>query len=313
MNKMIIVRGLPGSGKSYFVDTLVGYLDDSFVVISSDDNITDRYGYYLFNREYLGLSHKLSQLKCEEACKQSIRTIIIDNTNTTFKEMKPYIELAKKYNYEIELKVTETSWAFDVEECYKRNYHSVSKDVIQTMKNRFQSNDKVYNLINTVSLEPDIQKVELDEDLPYCIIVDLDGTLANHEGIRGPFEFDKCDQDRIVPAVKDIIRVYNNDNIFSTTDNDRIHIFLMSGRDSICRDKTVNWLKKYDIQYDNLFMRPEGDFRRDSIIKLELFDKHVRGQYNVLFVIDDRLQVIRECWNKLGVFVLNVNQELKEF
>jgi len=38
-------------------------------------------------------------------------------------------------------------------------------------------------------------------------------------------------------------------------------------------------------------MRPQGDMRKDSIVKRELFDAHICDQYNVLFVLDDRDQL----------------------
>lgn len=54
-----------------------------------------------------------------------------------------------------------------------------------------------------------------------------------------------------------------------------------------------------------LHMRPAGDRRRDSIVKAELFDRHVRDQYRVLVVLDDRKQVV-EMWRSLGLTCLQV-------
>lgn len=47
-------------------------------------------------------------------------------------------------------------------------------------------------------------------------------------------------------------------------------------------------------------MRPQGDMRRDSIVKRELYENHIKGKYNVVAIFDDRPQVIRECWQALG-------------
>lgn len=47
-------------------------------------------------------------------------------------------------------------------------------------------------------------------------------------------------------------------------------------------------------------MRKDGDTRRDSIVKRELFEEHVKGKFNVVAILDDRPQVIRECWRELG-------------
>ncbi len=50
----------------------------------------------------------------------------------------------------------------------------------------------------------------------------------------------------------------------------------------------------------DLLMRAPGDSRRDSIVKRELYEKHIKGKYNVVAVFDDRPSVIRECWQALG-------------
>lgn len=54
-----------------------------------------------------------------------------------------------------------------------------------------------------------------------------------------------------------------------------------------------------------LFMRRTGDTRKDNIIKREIFNEHIRGKYNVLFVLDDRSRVVRE-WRAMGLTVFQV-------
>jgi hypothetical protein len=44
-------------------------------------------------------------------------------------------------------------------------------------------------------------------------------------------------------------------------------------------------------------MRPAKDYRRDAIIKKEIFDREVAGKYYIEFVLDDRDQVV-EMWRK---------------
>lgn len=296
---MILIRGLPGSGKSFLANKL--YQETDGIVLSTDDIVTDRNGTYLYSPDYLGLAHKLNQLKTKEACKQGIN-VIIDNTNTTWKEIKSYVDIAKEYGYLIELKVPDTSWAFNVEECYQKNSHKVPKDVIQNMAKRFQSNEHILKCIrdNTQIIEED-ETVVSNPHLPSCVICDLDGTLAILN--RGPYDTAKCEKDSVCLPVKQIL----NDI------DPKYYVFLMSGREDKFRPHTERWLKQHNIRYDELFMRKTGDFRRDSIIKKELFNDNIRDKYNTFFVVDDRLQVIRECWNRLGVFVLNVNQKLEEF
>ena len=61
-----------------------------------------------------------------------------------------------------------------------------------------------------------------------------------------------------------------------------------------------------------MFMRREKDQRPDYIIKEELIVNEVYPKYNLIAMIDDRLQVSREYF-RLGVFTFNVNQNLIQF
>lgn len=68
-------------------------------------------------------------------------------------------------------------------------------------------------------------------------------------------------------------------------------IFFFSGRNGKYEAQTRAFLNSCfdsDVEW-NLIMRDEKDQRRDSIIKLEMFEKYIRNKYNVLCVFDDRL------------------------
>ena len=64
--------------------------------------------------------------------------------------------------------------------------------------------------------------------------------------------------------------------------------------------------------FDEMYMRPKDDYRKDTLIKKEIYQNKVVGKYNLLCVYDDRLSVCR-AWNDLGIFVFTVNQGLHEF
>jgi FMN phosphatase YigB (HAD superfamily) len=120
-----------------------------------------------------------------------------------------------------------------------------------------------------------------------AIICDIDGTLADKGG-RFVFDYAKVDQDTVKEAVKETVNLFYSQGY---------QIILLSGREDISREKTEQWLKKNDIQYHHLYMRAARDFRKDSIIKKELYEKHIRDKYDVLFVLDDRNQVV-DMWRK---------------
>lgn len=133
-------------------------------------------------------------------------------------------------------------------------------------------------------------------------LCDIDGTLAEFRHHRGPFDEHKVSDDTPLPTVeviKSIIRTGGR-------------IIFFSGRTEKCRKDTVNWLIRHLPDFPELYMRQEGDFRGDDLVKKEMYDTHIRDKYNVVAVFDDRLKVCR-MWYELGLFVLNCNQGLKEF
>ncbi len=66
-----------------------------------------------------------------------------------------------------------------------------------------------------------------------------------------------------------------------------------------------DWLHKHDLPIDILHMRQGGDQRRDSIVKREMYEELIEPFFNVLFVVDDRQQVVDE-WRAIGLPVLQV-------
>lgn len=129
-----------------------------------------------------------------------------------------------------------------------------------------------------------------------AIIVDIDGTLAKMNG-RGPFEWDRVGEDLVNEPVRKMVNTYA----------DKAQVIIFSGRDSVCRPETETWLALNNVRYDALFMRPEGNFEKDSIIKRRLYDENILGKYDIDFVVDDRNQVV-DMWRKdLGLTCFQVD------
>lgn len=127
------MTGLSGSGKSFKAKSLVESEDQ---IASADKFFIGEDGSYNFDPKLLGQAHK----SCKEHAERLMKTgvdVVIDNTNTTLKERKPHLDLAKRYGYDAKFVVPDTPWAFDVDECTKRNSHGVPREAIQQMKDRF--------------------------------------------------------------------------------------------------------------------------------------------------------------------------------
>ncbi len=83
-------------------------------------------------------------------------------------------------------------------------------------------------------------------------------------------------------------------------------VILLSGRGEEYREETEAWLAHHAVPYDELWMRPAGDTRRDDIVKAELFDAHLRHRYNVRLSLDDRDRVVA-LWRRMGLPTWQVN------
>lgn len=132
--------------------------------------------------------------------------------------------------------------------------------------------------------------------LRRAVIVDIDGTLAIRSGDRSPFDWSRVGEDTPNPAVVELVRILD----------DPFHIILMSGRDESCRLQTEMWLDAQLVPFDELYMRPANDNRKDSLLKAELYRTHILNRYEVAFVIDDRTQVVRMWRDVLGLTVFQV-------
>lgn len=151
-------------------------------------------------------------------------------------------------------------------------------------------------------VEP-IDKRELD-GLPIAIIVDIDGTVAHHEGNRSPFDYSRVLTDKpdhtIIQLVRDWKFNHPNGNVL-----------FVSGRDNTCYHDTEKWLQYHQVPVDWLFMRPadakdvHGGKLPDYVVKYDLFNFHIRDRFNVKFVLDDRDQVV-DVWRRLGLKCLQV-------
>lgn len=130
-------------------------------------------------------------------------------------------------------------------------------------------------------------------------VFDIDGTLAL-KGDRRPFDWSRVKEDKPNPAVCAIA--------YTLLDMGQ-SIAYISGRSDECYDDTINWLYS-NVEHGldgsvGLFMRAEGDFRRDTVVKREIYDNHIKNEYNVLGVFDDRRSVVK-MWRELGLTCFDV-------
>lgn len=142
---MLILRGLPGSGKSFTARTILESVTQRGMTcnIRSTDSFFIKNGIYTFVPLRLREYHITNQIKVRDDCDYGVNIIIVDNTNTTWKEMAPYIQYAKDYSYEVYVQEPNTDWAFDVDKCAANNTHGVPKESIQKMLDRWEDTETI--------------------------------------------------------------------------------------------------------------------------------------------------------------------------
>jgi NEDD4-binding protein 2 len=153
---LIIIRGLPSSGKSYLANQIAGEVGQVF---SADDyHINPRNGEYEWKPENVKAAHQWNHKRVEKALEKGISPIVIDNTHTTMwelKQIKPLILKAKELGYNVRIEEPNPNWyhwetAFDPEALYERNKktHKVPLESIQKMKDRWSPEITIEDILS---------------------------------------------------------------------------------------------------------------------------------------------------------------------
>lgn len=132
-----------------------------------------------------------------------------------------------------------------------------------------------------------------------CIIVDIDGTIANnHHRVEHVQKSPKdwATYNSLMHLDTPIDKMVTLLSILGS----HYSIILCSGRHEEYRQTTEAWLEQHYFVWEALYMRPDKDYRSDAIVKAELLDRILASGYEPQFVIDDRNSVV-EMWRSKGL------------
>ena len=289
MSKLLILVGAPGSGKStfarYFLRT-----EDNWIRVNRDDFRLMQFGDSLMIPFYEERISKMVEASVLTLLK-SDTNVIIDATNTSLRTIEDMIHTYTEYA-DISFKVFDLPVDELVKRCDKR-YEETGKFISKSVVERNVANLK--HTLEKFDFAPIPRKVQVsttsyatqDKNLPKAVICDLDGTLSLLNG-RDPYNAATCDNDLLNEPVAAALKMAKQQGY---------QVILLSGREDKFREPTMRFLDKHQIGYDLLLMRTSNDFRKDNIIKRELFEGEIQGKYFVEFLLDDRNQVV-DMWRK---------------
>lgn len=135
------------------------------------------------------------------------------------------------------------------------------------------------------------------------VIVDLDKTLCNIDH-REHLAKEKRWEEFHAACTKD----GSNDwcHLLVQSLSRACRIVFITGRPEKFREDTKNWLRDRWFEDYTLYMKPDGDFRKDFDFKAEVYDTHLKDD-NVLFAIDDR-RATAQMWRSRGVTCLHCDE-----
>lgn len=273
--RAVITVGISASGKTYWasqqkaVDINRDWIRFNVIAPGAD------WGSYKFNKVKEDEVTKIQEQMVMDAHGKG-QDVIISDTNINPNTRNKWIALLSELGYEVEIK----EFPITLEQAYKRDSlraNGVGQNVIYSQYQKWHEYKGRKTYYGDVSL-------------PKAVIFDIDGTIAQMTG-RSPFAWDKVDTDSPRGLIIEMARGYMNLDY---------EIIVVSGRDGSCKGLTEEWMTKYQMPYAEFFIRLEGDTRKDTIVKEEIFWDKIANDYNVVGVVDDRPSVLR-MWHELKI------------
>lgn len=293
MRTIILTKGIPASGKTTWALNEIKRNPGQYKRVNKDllREMIDG-GLYTEKNERFILRVRDNIVETSLAKEYDV---IVDDTNFGDKHWCAMCDIAKNIG---DVQVIEKYFDISLNEAIKRNSERLNPVPENVIRDMFEKHVKNKVLIPRSEYFPPVRKNnrKLNPLLPKAVIVDVDGTVALAYS-RGIYEISKVISDDTYDDVLELVNMFYEKGY---------KIIVVSGRDDIALEDTKFWLTVNNIKFNEIFLRKTGDNRKDAIIKEEIYFKHIKPYYNVIYAIDDRPQVCR-MWRKNDITVFQLN------
>ena len=123
MSKLVLIRGLPGSGKSTEAKKLFG-----FKHFEADMYFIDENGEYKYEARKIRDAHNWCRLETYKAVENGLN-VVVSNTFTTNREIEPYFDIADMFGITPVIVECKGKW---------KSVHNVPDEVINRMADRWE-------------------------------------------------------------------------------------------------------------------------------------------------------------------------------
>ncbi|EDQ87322.1 uncharacterized protein MONBRDRAFT_10080 [Monosiga brevicollis MX1] len=171
---VMVLRGLPGAGKSFLCDRLLqlaATADCTPVICSADHFFEKPDGTYAFSRAQLGEAHSQCKARFQAALAAHEPLVVVDNTNCALDEFAFFLEQAAAHDYAVRVLELACYGSDSVAQFAARNQHNVKVDHYYRMLNRWHNHSEAI-VIDTWPYTPPNQQRQADTRLDMTPITD---------------------------------------------------------------------------------------------------------------------------------------------
>lgn len=300
--KIILTRGIPGSGKSTWAKAWVAEDPEHRIRLNWDDMRNMLGPYWVPSREPINKAMLWDAVNTAAYCTTPY-DIVIDNMNLNPKGWEEVENWINTYNesshacginaqYVLEFK----DFFTPVEECIRRDAmrpNPIGEKTIRDIWKRYR------HFIQTTAVENLVAKSKPATGKPKCVVIDMDSTMCFNTTKR-PWYGDGAAEGMIndIPntGVVEIVKTLQN----------KYPVIVATGRDTSQAGVTLEWLAKYGITPTKSFFRTQGDYRKGVEIKKGQIEQILKD-YDIVAIFED-CEPIVQLYRDMGLTVLQPNR-----